>query len=58
MKESAWKVVYYYADRDEKMIVRGWKPILRLVRAARAYGVRYVDVGSELGPFYVRFVMC
>jgi hypothetical protein len=57
MSETTWKVTYHYPDRDEHIIVSGWKPILQLVRGARRAGVRYVDVGAKIGPALTRFVM-
>jgi hypothetical protein len=63
MSEATWKVTYHYANHtnrsDETMIVRGWKPILQLVKEAQRddSGVIRVDVGPKIGPPSVTFVM-
>lgn len=60
MQEQEWKVICYFSGFEVEEIVRGWKPILRLIRQARdTKGVRYVDVGPKIGAPYigVRFMM-
>jgi|SRR5579859_2906242 len=58
VQESPWKVVFHHPDREETHIVRGWKPILNLLRdAKRLPDVRYVDVGPKIGPWMCRFMI-
>jgi hypothetical protein len=55
--EFEWKVVCHYRGYDETHVVKGWKPILALLRQSEMLGVRYVDVGPKIGPWLRRFVM-